>query len=392
VTFRGGVKGIVTRASATQLTVTQLTGLKLGTLDATVKVDGVSSGTAVQVATVIPVVTASTVSLPVNATTLALHGVGFSTTPSNDLVSFSSGVSGVVTTASATELIVTNVTGLTAGPLTASVTVAGLGSGSPVQVAMITPVVSFGTDVLPVNGTSLIIKGFGFSTSPGNNVVTFGGGVTGTVTAATATELTVTSLSGLAIGKLTASVSTNGASSGPAVRVALVTPVVTSSTANLMANAPSVTIDGVGFSATARHDVVVFGGGVKGIVTSATATQLTVSHLRGLTAGTLDAVVKVFGVSSGAAVPVATVIPVVTASTTNLSPTATRLVITGAGFSITPDHNTVTFLGGALGIVTKATRTKLIVTELKGLSAGVLQAFVTSNNESSAPEDVGTVT
>jgi hypothetical protein len=392
VTFSGGVKGIVTRATATQLTVTKLTGLKLGTLDATVKVGGVSSGAAVQVATVVPVVAASTASLPANATALVLRGVGFSTTRSNDIVSFSNGASGVVTTAYATELIVTKLTGLTAGPLTASVIVAGLGSGSPVQVATIRPVVSLGVGALPVNGNSLIIRGLGFSTSPGNNVVTFGGGVTGTVTSATATELTVSNLSGLVIGKLTASVITNGVGNRAPVQVATVTPVVTGSTANLAANATSLTIDGFGFSGTARDDVVIFSGGIKGIVTSATATQLTIGHLTGLTAGALAAVVKVFGVSSGALLLVATVTPVVMASDVNLSPTATVLVIRGVGFSTTPGHDTVTFLDGATGTVTTATGTKLIVTKLKGLTAGVLQAIVTSNNESSTAEDVATVT
>ncbi len=392
VTFSGGVKGIVTRATPTQLTVTKLSGLKLGALDATVKVGGVSSGAAVQIATVVPAVTASTASLPANATKLVLRGDGFSTIRSNDIVSFSDGASGVVTSASTTELIITKLTGLTAGPLTASVTVAGISSDTAVQVASIRPVVSLGTAVLPVNGTSLIIKGFGFSTSPDNNVVSFSGGVTGTVTEATPTELTVSDVSGAVVGKLTASVSTNGFGSGTAVQVATVTPVVTSSTANLAANAASLTIDGFGFSGTARDNVVIFSGGVKGIVTSATATQLTVSHLSGLTAGTLDAVVKVSGVSSGAAVPVATVTPVVTASDANLSPAATELVIKGVGFSTTPAHNIVTFLDGATGVVTKATGTELIVTKLKGLSAGALQAFVTSNNESSATVDVGTVT
>ena len=51
-------------------------------------------------------------------------------------------------------------------------------------------------------------------------------------------------------------VTTDGVSSGTAVQVATVTPVVTSSTANLAANATSLTINGYGFDTTAGHNTV----------------------------------------------------------------------------------------------------------------------------------------
>jgi uncharacterized delta-60 repeat protein len=68
----------------------------------------------------------------------------------------------------------------------------------------------------------MTITGTSFSTTPGNNSVAFTPAGTGTVTAATETSLTVSSLSGLTLGPLNAVVTTNGLSSGAAVQVAAV--------------------------------------------------------------------------------------------------------------------------------------------------------------------------
>ena len=92
-------------------------------------------------------------------------------------------------------------------------------------------------------------------------------------------------------GNLTAQVSADGVGSGAAVQVATVTPVVTSSTANLAANAATVTISGYGFNATTPSDnTVTFNGAAVGTVTAATATRLTVTFATAPTAGNLTAV------------------------------------------------------------------------------------------------------
>ena len=396
VSFSGGATGTVTSASSTQLTITSLSGLVLGNLTASVTVSGVSSGTPVQVATVVsaggPVVTPSTATLPVTATSMTINGSGFDTTAGNDSVSFSGGATGTVTSASSTQLTVTSLSGLVVGSLNASVTVNGVSSGPAVQVATVIPVVTSSTANLAVNATSMTINGFGFSTTAGNNTVSFSGGATGTVTAATSTQLTVTSLSGLVLGSLTASVTVDGVGSGTAVQVATVIPVVTSSTANLAVNATSITINGFGFDSTAGNDSVTFSNGVTGTVTSASSTQLTVTSLSGLVLGNLTATVTVDGVGSGTAVQVATVIPVVTSSATNLAVTATSMTINGFGFDTTPGNNTVSFSGGATGTVTSATSTQLTVTSLSGLVLGNLSASVTVDGVSSgAAVQVATV-
>jgi Bacterial Ig-like domain (group 3) len=88
----------------------------------------------------VPTITPSTASLPNTSTSMTINGTGFDTTVAHDSVSFDNGVTGIVTSATSTSLIV-SLTGLgsvTAGTaLHASVTVDGFSSGSPVQVATV---------------------------------------------------------------------------------------------------------------------------------------------------------------------------------------------------------------------------------------------------------------
>ena len=231
VTFDHGVTGTVTSASLTSLTVSVsgLSSLIAGTaLDASVTVDGVSSGSLVQVTTISPVVTSSTANVAANATSMIISGYGFDTTTANDSVTFNNGVTGTVTSASLTSLTVTvnGPSSLTAGTaLDASVTVDGLSSGSLVQVATIAPVVTPSTAALATNATSLTISGYGFDTNPGKDSVTFNNGATGTVTSASLTSLTVrvSGLTNLTSGTaLEASVTVDGVSSATPVPVATV--------------------------------------------------------------------------------------------------------------------------------------------------------------------------
>lgn len=395
VSLSGGATGTVSSASATQLTVTDVTGLTAGNLTATVTSNSVSSGNPVQVATVTPVITENTADLAANATSLEIDGFGFSTTAANDVVKFNNGATGTVSTATATALTVTNLSGLIAGNLTATVTSNGVSSGTDqVQVANVTPVVTANTANLAANATTLVISGFGFSTTADNNDVTFPGIAAGTVTSATATQLKITGLRNLMAGSLTAIVTSNGVSSGTTgVQVATVTPIVTASTANLAANAASLTIQGIGFFIPSDGDAVTLSGGATGTVIGGTTTQLTVANFTNLTAGKLTAVVSSPGVTSGSPVQVATVIPVVTASSADLAANAATLVINGFGFSTTASNNLVTFSGGATGKVTIATPTQLTVTALSGLTAGKLTAAITSNGVSSGMQvQVGVVT
>jgi hypothetical protein len=88
---------------------------------------------------------------------------------------------------------------------------------------------------------------------------------------------------------------------------------------------------------------------------------------------------------SGAAVKVATVIPVVTSSTANLAANGTSLVINGFGFDTTIANNTVSLNNGAVGDVTAASATSITVTfSTKPATAGSLTAMVTTGGISNS--------
>ena len=269
-----------------------------------------------QVATATPVVTTSTTSLPAGSATLSISGAGFDPTAGNNTVAFNNGAVGTVTAASATSLTVKFSTKpTTVGPLTAVVTTNGASSAA-VQVAAIVPAVTLNTASLAANAATLTIAGSGFDTTFANNTVALNNGAVGTVTAGTATSLTVTfSTQPTGVGSLTAVVTTDNVSSGTAVQVATVAPAAALSTASLAANAGSIVIDGYDFDATAANDSVTFNDGAVGTVHSATATSLDVTiNTAPATAGRLTAVVTTDNVSSGTPLQVATVAPVVSNS------------------------------------------------------------------------------
>ena len=386
----------VTVATATQLTATLGGTLSLGSLTAVVTSNGGSSGAAVQAATIVaaPTVTVNASNLAINATQILIAGTNFSTTAANNTVVLSSGTV-TVTAATATQLTATLGGTLSLGSLTAVVTSNGGSSGTAIQVATVVaaPTVTLSAASLAINASTITIAGTNFSTTAADNTVQFNDGAVGNVTASTATQLTVAiSTKPTAVGNLTAIVSVFGGSSGAAVQVATVSPVVTASVANLAANAASVVINGFGFSTTAASDLIVFNDGAIGSVTTASANSLTVTFsTKPVNAGSLTAVVMVSGVSSGTAVQVATVIPVVTSSVANLSTSAPTITVNGFGFASSNASNSVAFNLSAAGTVTTSSPTQIVVTFTTQPGAGGLTAVVTSNALSSgAAVQVGT--
>ena len=330
VTFNDGAVGAVTTASTTSLTVTFSTQpTSAGSLTAVVITNGNSSGAPVQVATVTPIVTATTGFLASNASSIVIHGLGFDPTPGNNSVTFDDGAVGTVTAASSTALTVSFTTLPTAlGILNASAVVNGSSSGAPVQVATVVypPVVTPNTASIPANAVSLVIKGANFDAVAANDAVTFNDGAAGTVSSASATSLTVLfTTNPITAGSLTAIVTSNGnISSGAAVQVATVTPVVTPNTSTIAATATTIVIAGFGFDPTATNNTVVFNNGAVGTVTTASATSLTVTFQTMPTGGSLTAIVTTNGVSSGAAVQVAA-LSLATTTTLTSSPNPSRM-------------------------------------------------------------------
>jgi hypothetical protein len=302
VTFNKSAVGIVTAATATSLTVTFTTEpSSAGNLTAIVTSNSVSSGSAVQVATVVPEVISNPASIPADETELLIDGDGFDTTASNNTVTFNNGAVGTVSAATATQLTVTLTTPpTTAGALNATVVTNGA-SGTATQVGTVAPVVTSSNAFLAANANSVIIAGLGFDTTLANDSITFDNGAVGSITAATSTSLTVSlTTRPVTAGSFTAVVTSNGVSSGTPVQVALVTPVVTSSSAQVAANASTVTINGFGFDPTVANNAVTLNNSAVGTITSATPTSMTVSFsTKPSTAGSLTAIVTTNSQNSG---------------------------------------------------------------------------------------------
>src|SRR5262249_29561530 len=139
----------------------------------------------------------------------------------NDKVDFN-GIPAVITSATATKIVVTVPQGARSGFVNLWVNgQTGQGPSFIVQQLNITA-------IAPDNGlagTTVTISGNGFSTTPANNKVFFNG-LAAIITAATATQLTVTVPTGISTGPVT--VQTNGAgASGPVFRRAGVSTVYT---------------------------------------------------------------------------------------------------------------------------------------------------------------------
>lgn len=412
--------------SATQLTVTLAGPLPLGQLYARVTTDGVPmAGSPVQVANVVgPAITLSTTNVSASPITLNINGVAFDPTnnASNIVTLYGPGmvqlpsstvVSVVANSSTQLTVVLNGASPLPAGVLSATVTIDGVSSGAPVQVANVvtgptSPTITFSADRLAANAPTLVIHGTGFDTVGSNTVTlsTSAGPVASAVAgvvANSATQLTVTlNPNTVPIGQLLATVATATATS-PKVHVATVvaasTPTINVNTMSLNASATTLVITGAGFDTNAGGtNVVSLSSGTVQSVTVNSATQLTVTFTGPLTAGALRATVTTDGVLS-VLQQVATVIsgstPSITASTNQLTTTATTLVINGANFDTNNGAtHQVTLSSGTVQSVAVNSATQLTVTlnpNVSPLATGLLTATVTVNGVPSNTAQVANV-
>jgi hypothetical protein len=128
-------------------------------------------------------------------------------------------------------------------------------------------------------GTTVTITGTNFTT-PFSNAVKFNG-VTATITASTATSLTVTVPAGATTGLIEVTIGCNTVTSATNFTIT-VPPTVTSFTPTSGPISTTVTITGTNFSTTPANNIVYFGA-TRANVTAATSTQLTVTVPAGAT-------------------------------------------------------------------------------------------------------------
>ncbi|MBI2766828.1 MAG: IPT/TIG domain-containing protein [Chloroflexi bacterium] len=261
------------------------------------------------------------------------------------------------------------------------------------------PIITYGTaptvtNLSPNSGPSsggagvVIITGTGFSTSPGANVVTFGGNTAQvlSISQTTAPTGTLTVSPPAGSGTVDVRVTVNGVVSLDTGTLDNYTytggPTVTLVSPNSGPAGTLVTVTGTGFSTVPGATTVAFGGLAAAVnVISSTSLQAT-SPANGT--GTVNVVVTVANLSSvdngvlddytyGSA----------GLTITSITPTAGPLAggntvtIVGTGFNLTPSLNTVTF-GGAAATVTASTATSLTVVVPASATAGAVNLTVTN--------------
>jgi len=243
-----------------------------------------------------PVITAFTPGQGAAGTTVTISGLRFSSSMANNIVKFN-GTTATVSSASATQLVVTVPTGATTGPIT--VTVNGLTATSSADFTVTTassgtaPTLTSLTPTAGAVGTTVTLSGTNFSTTIADNTVTLNG-VVAVVTAATSTSLTITVPAGASgVGKIT--VTTNGQMATSSANFTVTeagssAPTIASFTGSGAAGS-TITITGTNFSTTAANNTVTING-VTATVVSATATTLTVTVPAGATSGLISVTVN----------------------------------------------------------------------------------------------------
>ena len=236
------------------------------------------------------------------------------------------------------------------------------------------PVVSSFTPTSGAVGETVMITGTGFSATATDNTVVFLGAegddadnAEATVSAATATSLTVSVPPAAQTGKISVMIGTAADTSDASFTVTGTTPaapVVSSFSPTEDVVGTSVTITGDNFSATASENEVRFGGVMAAAPTSASTTSLTVLVPSGAVTGSIS--VAVGGQTGTSSTDFTVEVPAPAAPVvSSFSPTegvvGTSVTITGENFSETPSENEVRFGGVMAAAPTSASTTSLTI-------------------------------
>ena len=243
-----------------------------------------------------------------------------------------------------------------------------------------TPTAPTVTSVSPTTGsgaggTNITITGTNIA---GATSVTIGGTAASNLVVNSPTSITVTTPAHTA-GAVSIEVTTVGGTN-TANTLYTYTPTVTQNTNNLAINATTLTITGAGFDTIAANNTVSLSSGATGTVTSATATQLTVTFNTAPTPGTLNAVVTTNSISSGSAVQVANIVevPRITSISPAAGPTTGGTTITITGLSLST-VTAVTIGGIAASSFTVVNGQKITAVTPPG-TFGAANVLVTDSN------------
>ena len=331
--------------------------------------------------------------------TVTIRGRAFSTTATENTVTFlgaegdeTDNKQATVSAATASSLTVSVPTDAQTGKI--SVMVGTAADTSEMSFRVLDPNVLAITGINPTSaavGTSVTISGQHFSTTAAENTVTFLGGINdntdnqrATVSAATAASLTVTVPADAQTGKISVMVGTAADTSAASFTVTGTTPaapVVSSFSPTEGEVDTEVTITGVNFSDMSSENEVRFGGVMAADPTSASTTSLVVLVPSGAVTGRVSVTVggqtgtssENFTVEVPAPAPAA---PVVSSFSPTEGVVDTEVTITGVNFSDVPSENDVRFGGVMAAAPTSASTTSLVVLVPSGAVTGRVSVAV----------------
>jgi hypothetical protein len=350
VTFNGAAASIGS-ATPTALVATVPAGSTTGPVVVTNRRGTATSPTPF---TVLPPLTFAPPSGPVG-TEVVVTGEAFSAVPAENTVTFG-GRLAAVTAATPTELVVTVPANATTGPI---VVVSPGGSSTSATPFLVIP----GPEILTIDpilgpvGAAVTIHGEGFGATPGENTVTFNG-VPAMVTFAHPNQLVATVPEGATTGPIVVTTA-GGTAMGPfdftvTVGLAFVP-------AGAAVGMP-VIITGTAFFFAPEEMTVAFGR-VAAVFTVVSETELIADVPAGATTGPIVVTTPDGTQTSATAFEVRPAAPPTIAGFSPPSGAVADLItITGTGFAVVPNRNTVEFDGGPRpATVRTATDTQLTV-------------------------------
>jgi hypothetical protein len=201
-----GTEATVTSSTTSSITTTVPAGATTGKI--TVTVNGVTA-TSGSNFTVNNAITSIEPSYGVAGGSVTITGTGFDATAENNSVKFN-GAEASITSASATQLIVTVPEAATTGNIT--VTTNGSLATSSSSFSILTPLITDFSPVIGAAGISVVIHGIAFSTTSDFDVVKFNG-IPAVVTFASEIQITATVPANVTTGKITVTIGPNTATS-----------------------------------------------------------------------------------------------------------------------------------------------------------------------------------
>lgn len=321
-----------------------------------------------------PIIASFTPTSALPGASVTISGNNFSATASNNHVSFN-GLEAAVTSATATQLVVTVPQTATTGKIT--VTINGKTATSSADFTVLQTTLTGFSPESGFPGATVTITGTNFSATLSENVVKFNG-VAATVSSATATELVATVPESATTGKITVTV--NGKTATSATDFTVLQTTITGFSPDSGFPGATVTITGTNFSATGSENVVKFNG-VAATVSNATATELVVTVPESATTGKITVTLNGKTATSSAD------FTVLQTTVTGFSPESgaygTEVTITGTNFSTEPSENVVKF-NGVGAAVSAATSTQLTVTVPAGATSGKISVTIDGRTTTSA--------